>query len=299
MIRSQLLARSSAPTRIRTPSYVRISSSSMLSTVLPAISPCTPQELLPIIPPSVQCVCVAGSGPKVSLCFSAALRRSSRMMPGSTRANFSCGVQLPDAVHVLREIEDHGDVAALSRQRRAAAAREDRRAVFARQSDGGDDVVGVARNHDADRHLAIVRGVGRVQRARAVVETNLAADFATKLGGEDGGIDVQRLDAIAVLDARPHHALMTTAHFVNVSINCLIESRMIALRLGIVQQRLAKFFACSNVMCGGSGGTSGSVRNSRTHGRSAASASSHAAPICSGSSTRDRLSVRATRAYSS
>ena len=38
------------------------------------------------------------------------------------------------------------------------------------------------------------------------------------------------------------------------------------------------FFASSSVMCGGSGGTSGSVFTSSTTGRSAASASSHAAP---------------------
>ena len=41
----------------------------MLSTVLPPISACTPQELLPIIPPSVQRLCVAGSGAKVRSCF--------------------------------------------------------------------------------------------------------------------------------------------------------------------------------------------------------------------------------------
>ena len=34
----------------------------MFSTVLPAITECGPQELLPIMPPSVQRECVAGSG---------------------------------------------------------------------------------------------------------------------------------------------------------------------------------------------------------------------------------------------
>src|SRR3954447_8996278 len=41
------------------------------------------------------------------------------------------------------------------------------------------------------------------------------------------------------------------------------------------------FFACSKVMCGGSGGTSGSVFTWRTTGRSAASASSQAERIAS------------------
>src|SRR5436305_15069893 len=43
----------------------------------------------------------------------------------------------------------------------------------------------------------------------------------------------------------------------------------------------AIFFACSKVMCGGSGGTSGSVFTSSTTGRSAASASSQAPCIAS------------------
>ncbi len=43
----------------------------------------------------------------------------------------------------------------------------------------------------------------------------------------------------------------------------------------------AIFFACILVMCGGSGGISGSTLQLRTTGRSAASASSHAAPIVS------------------
>lgn len=75
------------PTRIRQPSWVRMSSSSILSTVLPAITECTPQELLPIIPPTVQYWWVAGSGAKVRPCCSAAWSRSSRIIPGSTRAS--------------------------------------------------------------------------------------------------------------------------------------------------------------------------------------------------------------------
>ena len=37
----------------------------MLSTVLPAITEWTPHALLPIIPPSVQWLCVDGSGANV------------------------------------------------------------------------------------------------------------------------------------------------------------------------------------------------------------------------------------------
>ena len=48
----------------------------------------------------------------------------------------------------------------------------------------------------------------------------------------------------------------------------------------------AKPLACSKRMCGGSGGTSGSVTTSRTTGRSAASARSQAGPTSPGASTR-------------
>ena len=85
-----MIASSSAslvgPTRIRVPSYGTTSSSWMLSTVLPPISACTPHELLPIMPPSVQRLCVAGSGANVSWCSSAASRTRSSTMPGCTRA---------------------------------------------------------------------------------------------------------------------------------------------------------------------------------------------------------------------
>ena len=41
-----------------------------------------------------------------------------------------------------------------------------------------DDVVGVARDDEADRNLAVVGGVGGVERAAAGVEADLAADRA-------------------------------------------------------------------------------------------------------------------------
>ena len=55
------------------------------------ISEWMPHELLPIIPPSVLCLCVEGSGAKVRRCFSAWLRRTSSTVPGCTRASFVAG----------------------------------------------------------------------------------------------------------------------------------------------------------------------------------------------------------------
>ena len=64
---------------------------------------------------------------------------------------------------------------------RAASAAEHRRAVRAAGLDRRDDVVRVARDDDADRHLTVVGGVGGVQRAAARVEADLAANDAREV----------------------------------------------------------------------------------------------------------------------
>src|SRR6185437_1859055 len=63
----------------------------MLSAVTPAMIEWVPHELLPIMPPSVQRLCVAGSGPKVSPYSSAASRSRSSTSPGCTRAKRRSG----------------------------------------------------------------------------------------------------------------------------------------------------------------------------------------------------------------
>ena len=52
-----------------------------------------------------------------------------------------------------------------------------------------DHVVDVPGDHDADRHLAVVRAVGRVEGAAARVEPDLAADRRAQLGREGRGVD--------------------------------------------------------------------------------------------------------------
>src|SRR6202045_351306 len=69
-----------------------MSSSRTLSTVRPAMMECTPQELLPIIPPRLQYSWVDGSGPKVRLNSLARLRSLSRTQPGCTQVYFSLGL---------------------------------------------------------------------------------------------------------------------------------------------------------------------------------------------------------------
>ena len=44
-----------------------------------------------------------------------------------------------------------------------------------------DDVVGVAGDHDADRHVTVVGRIGRICAARRRVEANLAPDDAPQI----------------------------------------------------------------------------------------------------------------------
>src|SRR5262249_40608192 len=89
-------------------------------------------------------------------------------------------------IDVLRQVHDDGHVAALAGEAGAAAAREDRRAVRPAHLHGGLDIVRVAGNDDANRHLPVVGGVGGVERAAAGIETNFAANGAPKFIGEIG-----------------------------------------------------------------------------------------------------------------
>ena len=90
------------------------------------------------------------------------------------------GIDLEDISHVLREVENDGYVAALSGERGAAAPTQQRSAVLSADGDGGEDVVGVARENNADRNLAVVGTVGGVEGAAAIVEFHVAADLRSQ-----------------------------------------------------------------------------------------------------------------------
>ena len=81
-------------------------------------------------------------------------------------------------VQVFAGVDDHGDVDALAVLRRAAAARQDGHAVFAADVQRGVDVFDAARDLHADRNLAVVGGVRRVEGARAGIKTDFAGDAA-------------------------------------------------------------------------------------------------------------------------
>ncbi len=91
-------------------------------------------------------------------------------------------------VHVFGEVEDDGEVAALSGERSAGSAGEDGRVEFAAEGEGGDDVVFVAGDDDADGDVAVVGGVGGVEGAGGGVEADFAADFGAELRGELVGV---------------------------------------------------------------------------------------------------------------
>src|SRR5690625_27384 len=99
------------------------------------------------------------------------------------------GVEGDEVAEILRHIEDDGDVAALPGEARSAAASEYWGAVVAADPDRGDEVIGVVGDDDADRDLAVVRAIGRVEGSRARVEADLAPDLALEGGGEGFGVD--------------------------------------------------------------------------------------------------------------
>src|SRR5215471_18613575 len=107
--------------------------------------------------------------------------------------NAACGIDLEDVGHVLREIQDDRDVAALSGERGSPATAEQRCAEFTAEREGGKDVVGVAREHYANRNLAIVGAVSRIESAALVVEAHIAAKVLSQGLGQPQGIGERRL----------------------------------------------------------------------------------------------------------
>ena len=92
------------------------------------------------------------------------------------------GVERAEPVHVLRVIENDGDIGALAGQAGASAAGQHGGAEGAAGRERSLHVGGVARQHNADGELAIVGGIGGVERARAHVEADFAADHGLEAG---------------------------------------------------------------------------------------------------------------------
>src|SRR5205823_2042894 len=71
-------------------------------------------------------------------------------------------IELDDVVHVAGKVDDDGHIRRLAGQAGVCAHRQHRRAVGTTYRHGCHDVVGVEREHGADRDLAVVGAAGRV-----------------------------------------------------------------------------------------------------------------------------------------
>jgi hypothetical protein len=97
-------------------------------------------------------------------------------------------VDFEDLRHVLGEIEDDGDVAALSGEGRASAAAEQGSVEFAAEGDGGEDVVGIVRENYPDGDLAVIGAIGSVESAGTGVKADFAANLAAQGLGQPRGV---------------------------------------------------------------------------------------------------------------
>ena len=138
------------------------------------------------MPPSVQYACVAGSGPNVRPCRSAARRRSSSTAPGSTRASRRAG-STSRTRRTWREKSSttatlqHWPAREVPAPRVRTGAPNRRQTATAATTSSAD-----SGNDDADRDLPVVRRVGRVERAASGVEADRAAHLAGESSREAG-----------------------------------------------------------------------------------------------------------------
>ena len=91
------------------------------------------------------------------------------------------------------EVKNDGMVDGLAGQACARATRQDGDALPVGQLDDGYYVVGITRSDDADGLHLVDAGVGAVEGAGEIVESDFAGDASFELGGEvsgEGGIGV-------------------------------------------------------------------------------------------------------------
>src|SRR5690349_10187094 len=88
-------------------------------------------------------------------------------------------VQLDDLIHVLREVKNYGNIAALPRETRASTPREHGSAKLPANSHGFNAIVLVSWDDHTNRDLPIVGPIGCVQSTAAVVEAHLAPDVSS------------------------------------------------------------------------------------------------------------------------
>jgi hypothetical protein len=100
--------------------------------------------------------------------------------PGLHPGDALLRIDIEDAVEVLREIDDHGDIAALARETRPAAPAEDRHAALVTRVNGGEDVLNIVGDDNANRNLAVHRQIRGIQGPTPHIEPNFAANPSPK-----------------------------------------------------------------------------------------------------------------------
>ena len=109
----------------------------------------------------------------------------------------ACGapldVNLQQPVDVLGRVEHDAAANGLAGLRRSAAPQRQRTAKLVAQADGGDDVVAVAGDDDAQRLDLIDAGVGGVEGAGDAIEAHFAGNRRAKRPLQAGGIDARRI----------------------------------------------------------------------------------------------------------
>jgi hypothetical protein len=119
------------------------------------------------------------------------LRRVSQVVedrPGLDAPEGGVGIHREHTVHVFREIDAHGRVAALTGQARAATAPEYGCAMLATHGKRANDIVHIARNDYADRRKPVVRAISGIQRAASTIEPDFTADDASQVHCQTIGV---------------------------------------------------------------------------------------------------------------
>src|SRR5436305_269437 len=96
-------------------------------------------------------------------------------------------------VEIFRPVDDHSNVAALSRKTSAASSRMQRRSELPTGGYGFDHVLLGLGNDHPDRYLAVVGAIGGIERLAAGIEANLARDCSPQFGLQPRGIDLKRV----------------------------------------------------------------------------------------------------------
>jgi hypothetical protein len=134
-----------------------------------------------------------GIGPEGQMEFLGGIAKVIEDDTGLNASDLAVRIDLQNSGHVLGKIEDHGDIAALASQGSAAATRKNGRAEFPRDGNRSDNVVSIARKDNPYGDLAIIRTVGGIEGATAVVEADFTADRALQSGLQSNRVHGRRL----------------------------------------------------------------------------------------------------------